>query len=81
MNDIIRERYPFEPTKKIADDLGLSESSVYNRAWSMGIKKDPVYLRSTQYPPVGNCFPLEDKECNFLCLTFQYLLFHLGLFV
>ena len=51
MNDIIRERYPFEPTKKIADDLGLSESSVYNRAWAMGIKKDPVYLRSTQYPP------------------------------
>jgi hypothetical protein len=51
MNDIIRERYPFEPTKKIADDLGLSESSVYNRAWAMGIKKDPVYLRSTQFPP------------------------------
>jgi hypothetical protein len=51
MNDIIRERYPFEPTKKIADDLGLSESSVYNRAFAMGIKKDPVYLRSTQYPP------------------------------
>ena len=51
MNDIIRERYPFEPTKKIADDLGLSESSVYNRAFAMGIKKDPVYLRSTQFPP------------------------------
>ena len=51
MNDIIRERYPFEPTKKIADDLGLSESSVYNRAFAMGVKKDPVYLRSTQYPP------------------------------
>jgi hypothetical protein len=51
MNDIIRERYPFEPTKKIADDLGLSESSVYNRAYAMGIKKDPVYLRSTQFPP------------------------------
>jgi len=51
MNDIIRERYPFEPTKKIADDLGLSESAVYNRAWAMGIKKDPKYLRSTQFPP------------------------------
>ena len=51
MNDIIRERYPFEPTKKIADDLGVSESLVYNRAWSMGVKKDPVYLRSTQFPP------------------------------
>jgi len=51
LNDIIRERYPFEPTKKIADDLGLSESSVYNRAFAMGVKKDPVYLRSTQFPP------------------------------
>ena len=51
MNDIIKQRYPFEPTKKIADDLGLSESSVYNRAFAMGIKKDPVYLRSTQFPP------------------------------
>jgi hypothetical protein len=50
MNDIIKERYPFEPTRKIADDLGVSESLVYNRAWSMGIKKDPVYLRSTQFP-------------------------------
>jgi hypothetical protein len=50
MNDIIRQRYPFEPTKKIADDLGLSEGSVYNRAYAMGIKKDPVYLRSTQFP-------------------------------
>jgi hypothetical protein len=50
MNDIIRQRYPFEPTRKIADDLGVSESLVYNRAWSMGIKKDPVYLRSTQFP-------------------------------
>ena len=51
MNDIIRQRYPFEPTKKIADYLGLSESSVYNRAFAMGIKKDTVYLRSTQFPP------------------------------
>jgi len=51
LNDIIRERYPFEPTKKIADELGLSESSVYNRAFAMGVKKDPVYLRSTQFPP------------------------------
>jgi hypothetical protein len=51
INDIIKERYPFEPTKKIADDLNLTESQVYNRAFAMGIKKDPVYLRSTQFPP------------------------------
>ena len=51
INDIIKERYPFEPTKKIADDLNLTESQVYNRAFAMRIKKDPVYLRSTQFPP------------------------------
>jgi hypothetical protein len=39
MNDIIRERYPFEPTKKIADDLGVTVKSVYDRASTMGIKK------------------------------------------
>ena len=50
LNSIIKQRYPFEPTKKIADDLGLSESSVYNKAHAMGIKKDPKYLRSTQFP-------------------------------
>ena len=50
INEIIKQRYPFEPTKKIADDLNLTESQVYNRAFAMGIKKDPVYLRSTQFP-------------------------------
>jgi len=50
INDIIKQRYPFEPTKKIADDLNLTLSQVYNRAFAMGIKKDPVYLRSTQFP-------------------------------
>ena len=50
INDIIKQRYPFEPTKKIADDLNLTESQVYNRAFAMRIKKDPVYLRSTQFP-------------------------------
>ena len=44
------KRYPFESTAAIAKDLGVSLSKVYNRAWSLGIKKDPVYLRSTQYP-------------------------------
>ena len=50
INEIIKQRYPFEPTKKIADDLNLTESQVYNRAFAMRIKKDPVYLRSTQFP-------------------------------
>ena len=50
INDIIKQRYPFEPTKKIAHDLNLTLSQVYNRAFAMRIKKDPVYLRSTQFP-------------------------------
>ena len=50
INDIIKERYPFEPTKKIADDLNLKASQVYYRAFAMRIKKDPVYLRSIQFP-------------------------------
>ena len=50
INEIIKQRYPFEPTKKLADDLNLTLSQVYNRAFLMGIKKDPVYLRSTQFP-------------------------------
>ena len=47
--EVVR-RYPFESTANIAKDLGVSLSKIYNRAWSLGIKKDPVYLRSTQYP-------------------------------
>jgi hypothetical protein len=50
MNDIIRERYPFEPTKKIADDLGVTVKSVYDRASTMGIKKDPEYLKVYSIP-------------------------------
>ena len=47
--EVVR-RYPFESTAAIAKDLGVSLSKIYNRAWSLGIKKDPLYLRSTQYP-------------------------------
>ena len=39
----IRKRYPHEPTKKIAEDLGLSLSQVYNRAHNMGLKKSDEY--------------------------------------
>lgn len=39
----IRKRYPNEPTKKIAEDLGLSLSQVYNRAHDMGLKKSDKY--------------------------------------
>ena len=39
----IKRRYPYEPTKKIADDLGLTLSQVYNRAHDMGLKKSDEY--------------------------------------
>ena len=47
--EVVR-RYPFESTAAIAKDLGVSLSKIYNKAWNLGIKKDPLYLRSTQFP-------------------------------
>ena len=48
VNDIIRERFPHEPTKKIAEDLGLTYSQVANRAYTMKIHKSEEYINSTQ---------------------------------
>ena len=45
-NEIIKERFPNEPTQKIADDLGLSYSKVANRAYCMGIKKSQEFMSS-----------------------------------
>ena len=42
--DAVRARYPNEPTKRIADDLGRSERAVYSQAGLMRIKKTAVYL-------------------------------------
>lgn len=49
----IKRRYPHEPTKKIAEDLGLTLSQVYNRAHDMGLKKSDEYnntLDSGRFP-------------------------------
>lgn len=49
----IKRRYPNEPTKKIAQDLGLTASQVYNRAFKMGLKKSDEYnntLDSGRFP-------------------------------
>lgn len=49
----IQRRYPHEPTKKIAQDLGLTLSQVYNRAHDMGLKKSDEYnntLDSGRFP-------------------------------
>ena len=45
-NEIIRERFPNEPTQKIADDLGLTYSQVANRAYCMEIKKSQEFKNS-----------------------------------
>lgn len=39
MDAEVRRRYPHDPAAQIAADMGLSTSQVYNRAWSLGIKK------------------------------------------
>jgi hypothetical protein len=46
INEIIRERFPNEPTQKIADDLGLTYSQVANRAYCMEIKKSQEFKNS-----------------------------------
>jgi hypothetical protein len=46
LNEIIRERFPNEPTQKIADDLGLTYSQVANRAYCMEIKKSQEFKNS-----------------------------------
>lgn len=48
INDIIRERFPHEPTKKIAEDLGLTYSQVSNRAYTMKIHKTQEYMNSLE---------------------------------
>ena len=46
IKDHIRERYPHENSKVIAQDLNISLSKVYNIAFDLGIKKTPEYLKS-----------------------------------
>lgn len=42
----MRERYPHEQTRVLADALSRSESSVYGRALVLGIKKSAAFLAS-----------------------------------
>ena len=48
INDHIKQRYPHEPTDLIARDLNISIRQVYNRAYSMGLKKTDEYIRTHQ---------------------------------
>ena len=46
IKDHIKERYPHESSKVIAQDLNISLSKVYNIAFNLGIKKTAEYLKS-----------------------------------
>jgi len=46
IKDHIKERYPHESSKVIAQDLNISLSKVYNTAFNLGIKKTAEYLKS-----------------------------------
>ena len=41
------EIYPFKPTKEIAEEFGLTLSQVYNKAYSMKLKKANDYLSTS----------------------------------
>lgn len=41
---MIREKYPRTPTKELALEIGVPAGSVYNKAASMGLRKDPAWL-------------------------------------
>lgn len=47
MNEILKARYPFESTDKIAIDLGLTIEQVYRKAASLGLKKSHEYLSTS----------------------------------
>lgn len=43
----LRTAYPHTPTKEIAKDMRMPVYSLYNRAFVLGLKKSPEYLKST----------------------------------
>ncbi len=43
---ILRDRYPNQKTKFLADALGKTESQTYQKAAALGLKKSPEYLAS-----------------------------------
>ena len=43
----IKELYPYQSTRSIAERLGLSERTVYNWAYKLGLKKTPEYMKNT----------------------------------
>lgn len=43
----IEKLYPHHSTRSIAERLGLSERTVYNWAYNLGLKKSPEYMKNT----------------------------------
>lgn len=41
---VLKRRYPHEPTKAIAADLGMTINAVYQKAQTLGLKKTEEYL-------------------------------------
>ncbi len=49
MHDIIKARYPYEPTKTLAAELNITPYSLYHIAYRLGLKKDPEYRKTTYW--------------------------------
>lgn len=49
-DELLRALYPVTPTPAIAQRLGRPESSVYQRAQKLGLRKDRQYLREQHGP-------------------------------
>lgn len=45
---LMLEKFPFVSTKLIAEELGRTYTMVGNRAFFLGLKKDPEYIKSMQ---------------------------------
>lgn len=46
--ELIISRYPYESSAKIAKDLGVSVSSIYNQAHVLKLKKSEAYLKTPE---------------------------------
>ena len=77
----IKELYPYQSTRSIAERLGLSERTVYNWAYNLGLKKSPEYMKNTlsrlarnlqESLQKGGCSGQQRKEdgCEPVCQVF-----------
>jgi hypothetical protein len=70
--DVLRRRYPFEPTAAIAADLDVTVTACYQKARNLGIKKTATYLngpfscrlRADDNPGMGTRFQPGQAPAN-----------------